>query len=125
MKSVLMIIVLGYNINVLAKSKLDPKLLKSYEAFKKDISCVTKITSGYRSDKDNTRVKGANKSYHLTGEALDLIFPKCLTSLKDLANIASRHFNGVIVYKHHIHVDIRKKAYKAKGTYRVRLSEEE
>lgn len=96
---------------------MNKKLLKAYEEFKKELSCKPIISSGYRSPKKNKAVGGAKNSYHLHGKALDLVFPKCLTHFDDIAQIAKKYFNGVIVYPNHIHVDIRKKPYFGKGKY--------
>lgn len=91
--------------------------MKAYKAFSAKIVCKPKISSGYRSPEKNTSVGGAKGSYHLEGKALDIIFPMCLSSLKDLGRIATEFFNGVIVYPGHIHVDIRKTPYFGKGKY--------
>jgi hypothetical protein len=96
---------------------LSPRLTRGYSLFKKAIVCKPVISSGYRSPNKNKAVKGAKHSYHLSGEALDVKFPMCLTSMEDLATIAKRFFNGVIIYPNHLHIDIRKTPYYGKGRY--------
>lgn len=102
--------------SVNAYAKLDPRLISKFNAFKKEVKCKTIITSGYRSPKENERVGGSKNSYHLKGQALDLAFG-CSKSLEEIGNIAKRYFKGVIVYKKHIHVDIRNKVYHNEGKY--------
>lgn len=97
-----------------ANNSLRTKLVMKYEEFKKESPCSSIISSGRRSKKKNKEVGGAKNSYHLRGMALDLVFPNCKKSLKEIGKIAQKYFNGVIVYKKHIHVDIRKRKYHAK-----------
>ena len=96
---------------------MDNSVTEKYKKFTEALSCDTVITSGDRTTDENRRVGGAKGSYHLKGEALDIAFPNCLTSMEDLGKIARRYFNGVIVYPRHIHVDIRKTPYHGKGRY--------
>lgn len=91
--------------------------MKAYKQFKASIVCKPTITSGHRTPKKNRSVGGSKNSYHLSGKALDLAFPKCLTHLDDLGRIATQFFNGVIIYPNHIHVDIRKTPYYGRGKY--------
>jgi len=85
--------------------------------FQNETACEVKISSGYRYPEKNKLVGGVKGSYHIQGKALDLYFPRCLTYMPDLAKIAFKYFNGVIVYKRHIHVDIRNVPYFGKGSY--------
>jgi uncharacterized protein YcbK (DUF882 family) len=87
-------------------AEINPTLSAKLAEFEKASKCSFIKTSGVRSVEHNKKVGGASKSYHLTGDAYDLV-PKCDTSLKKLGKIAAKIFNGVIVYKKHIHVDIR------------------
>ena len=96
---------------------MDKVVINKYKLFTDDIVCGAVVTSSDRTAKENTRVGGVSNSYHLNGEALDVAFPNCLTSMEDLGKIARKYFNGVIVYKRHIHVDIRKTPYYGKGHY--------
>lgn len=74
--------------------------------------CKLKITSGYRSRKDNARVGGAKNSYHLKDLARDLVIVgKCGHDYRSLGKIAKNLFPGVITYYNHLHVDMRKKPF--------------
>jgi hypothetical protein len=81
----------------------------------KEVPCKIKVTSGYRSPKKNKAVGGARNSYHLYNRARD-IQASCLSPEK-LAQICKKYANGVIVYKHHVHIDNREKPYFGKGVY--------
>lgn len=96
-------------------SKLDPKLEEAYKSFKKGSICTPIITSGYRTAKKNKDVGGAKNSYHLKGKALDIKFKNCKNTLEEISQVAKRYFNGVILYKYHIHVDVRKNKYYGAG----------
>ena len=96
---------------------MDKNVINKYKLFTDALVCDAVVTSGDRSIKENRRVKGVKGSYHLKGEALDIAFPNCLTTMEDLGKIARRYFNGVIIYPKHIHVDIRKTPYYGKGQY--------
>ena len=72
------------------------------------------INSGYRTLEHNLehnkdkKVKGATKSYHLKGMAVDCYAPGLnLTKLAKLGLKAG--FSTAIVYSNHVHFDIRKK----------------
>ena len=92
-------------------------LMDRYKVFTDAVPCHTVITSADRSQTDNARVAGAENSYHLTGQALDIAFINCRVDLNNLGKIARRYFNGVIVYDRHIHVDTRETPYYGKGKY--------
>ncbi len=87
-------------------AEINPELSAKLVEFETASKCSFTKTSGVRTVEHNKKVGGASKSYHLTGDAYDLV-PKCDTSLKKLGKIAAKIFNGVIVYKKHIHVDVR------------------
>jgi uncharacterized protein YcbK (DUF882 family) len=67
------------------------------------------VTSGVRCVKHNTRVGGAKKSKHLTGEAADIkiagVSPNAIAAV---ANNILGHRGGVKAYPTFTHVDIRK-----------------
>ena len=69
------------------------------------VECPIRVHSAKRTKKDNKRVGGAPKSYHLTGNALD-ISAKCI-SHEELAEIAREYANGVLLYHTHVHIDNR------------------
>lgn len=100
-------VALVFTIMVTANAaEINPELSAKLVEFETASKCSFIKTSGVRTVEHNKKVGGASKSYHLTGDAYDLV-PKCDTSLKKLGKIAAKIFNGVIVYKKHIHVDIR------------------
>jgi len=80
-------------INTLAESVFDKKL---------------RITSGYRTPKHNRKVGGAVRSYHLKGQAID-----CYVWSHSHEEVAKKALNcgftTAIVYKSHVHLDIREK----------------
>ena len=121
MKILLITILFSLNANadfIFLAGNLDDLLIERFSRFLGEVQCEPVITSGHRSEEHNKRVGGAKNSYHLKGQALDLFFyDKCGKSLKEIVVIAQKYFNGVIVYKKHIHVDIRDKKYFGKGSY--------
>lgn len=85
------------------------------DKIQKEVKCPIVVTSGYRSKKHNKKVGGAKNSYHLTDRARD-IKANCLSS-RELGKICKKYANGVIVYKHHVHIDNREKPYFGTGVY--------
>jgi len=67
------------------------------------------ITSGYRTPKHNKKVGGASRSYHMKGMAIDC-YCKYLTNEQLGRRGLSAGFTTAIVYKTHVHLDIREKA---------------
>ena len=77
-----------------------------------------KITSSYRSHSCNLKAKGASRSKHLTGRALDLKFVDQTTQerfINDLKNKRGGYYlliynnvTGIGVYDSHVHLDVRK-----------------
>ena len=90
--------------------EIDPNLDTKLEQFKEASKCEFIISSGVRTPEHNKKVGGAKNSYHLNGKAYDLV-KKCDLSYKELGKIATKFFNGVIVYKRHLHVDVRQHKY--------------
>lgn len=81
---------------------LTKKLIKT------SISCgfPLYITSSYRNEEDNKRVKGSATSSHLTGLAADI---KCVESVKRLRLVKNLLNNGIErigIYSTYLHVDI-------------------
>ena len=66
------------------------------------------ITSGYRTSKHNKKVGGAKRSYHLRGMAVDM-YCKYLTHAQLGRRALNCDFTTAIVYKSHVHLDIREK----------------
>lgn len=89
-----------------------PRLLIQYQKFVSMSICTFRITSYIRSKAHNRRVGGVKKSFHLNGQALDVVAEKgCEESYKQLGILAKRYFNGVIVYKTHLHLDLGDRIY--------------
>ena len=83
-----------------------------YVSFKQHTSCDFSINSYIRSRAKNTSVGGSEGSFHLTGQALDISpLRGCNKSLKQLGKEATKYFNGVIVYRTHIHIDMGNRVY--------------
>lgn len=74
-----------------------------------------KISSGFRCKKHNAKIGGAPKSYHTTGEAVDIKLPKGMTVdqlAAEAERIAQFLSGGVIRYPWGIHVDVRGTKYR-------------
>lgn len=91
--------------------KLMPYVVYCLEKLQKRIAPkhIT-INSGYRTLEHNKdkKVKGATKSHHLRGMAVDCYVQGL--SLTKLAKLGLRYgFSTAIVYSNHVHFDVRKK----------------
>ncbi|MBA7667191.1 hypothetical protein ES703_75276 [subsurface metagenome] len=90
---------------------LDSKLLKLLVLLRIMLNRPVYITSGYRCNKENERIKGYKTSYHMLGMAADIKVKDI--SLIELADIAeSFGFKGIGIYKKHLHLDIRPVPYR-------------
>ena len=79
--------------------------------------CAVHMTSTDRTIKHNKAVGGAKNSYHLKNDqAIDFVPTVCKLTLEQFGNIACKYVS-TIVYKHHIHIDIRKNKLCIKGKY--------
>ena len=85
------------------KLVLDEVLIETLEEFRKVIRCPIYIKSGYRCPKHNAAVGGAERSYHLVGQAADIR----VAYMSFARHCACQHFKGVGFYNNHIHVDVR------------------
>lgn len=91
--------------------KLDMELVLLLQALRERISKPISVVSGYRSTAYNKKVGGARRSQHLYGKAAD-IKVKGMSPL-EVAKVADEvGFDGIGVYPHWIHVDVR--GYKAR-----------
>ena len=87
-------------------------VFSQYVLFKKNLGCSLTINSYIRSTAHNKAVGGSKDSFHLTGQAFDVTpLRGCNKSLKQIGKEATKYFNGVIVYKTHIHVDMGNRVY--------------
>lgn len=86
------------------------QLQKIRSHFKKSVT----ITSGYRTEAHNKKVGGAAKSYHMTGQAADIVI-KGVDPLKVYLYADSINVNCVIYYplKKFCHIDTRPGKYRA------------
>lgn len=94
-------------------TRINPSLLdkvkKTFSAFGKELT----ITSGYRSSERNKKVGGAERSQHLSGNAVDIDVSN--VSVPDrikLISIASANgITGIGVYKNSLHFDLGPRRY--------------
>jgi len=90
---------------------LDSRLLKGLVMLRIIMNRPVRISSGYRCEKENKRVKGHKTSYHMAGMAADIkVKDISISSLADFAE--SIGFKGIGIYKKHLHVDIRETLYR-------------
>ena len=90
------------------KCEINPVLLTRIQTLR-DLFGPIIITSGYRCMKHNQKVGGAEKSYHLNGNAVDIRI-KTFDSkrrYKLIKTIYELGFTGIGIGKSKLHVDIR------------------
>lgn len=93
--------------------RVNIKVLKLRKILEVDTNCKLIVSSGHRTVAHNRAVGGARNSFHIKGEALDLVKgPSCKKTYLELARVAYQYYGGVIIYKDHIHVDVRTKKYR-------------
>lgn len=98
--------------------KVDMRLVFALQAFRDRLGGQHKldITSGYRCPVRNKAEGGAPNSYHLRGQAADVLCPAGL-SLDQFYELAdqSGFFGGIIIYSgpDRLHLDIRPRRYRA------------
>ena len=88
------------------------KLQKIRDHFKVPVT----INSAYRTESYNKKVGGASKSYHMKGQAFDIVVKGI--SAKDVALYAEtllKNTGGIGVYSNFIHIDSRKEKSRWKG----------
>jgi len=84
----------------------DAELVYRLERLRKKLNAPIIITSGFRCQKHNKEVGGAENSRHIYGEAADIVV-KGYTP-EQVANAAKEcGFSFIKVYKNHVHVDVR------------------
>lgn len=98
--------------NIKRFSKVKSDINVRFTKLKDLTKCNLKISSGYRTVKQNRRVNGARYSYHLKDLARDVVKDtQCKLTYRQIGLVALSLFQGVIVYKTHIHVDLRSTRY--------------
>lgn len=91
---------------------VNDKLQKIRDHFKVPVT----INSAYRTESYNKKVGGASKSYHMKGQAFDIVVKGI--SAKDVALYAEtllKNTGGIGVYSNFIHIDSRKEKSRWKG----------
>ena len=91
---------------------VNDKLQKIRDHFKVPVI----INSAYRTESYNKKVGGVSKSYHMKGQAFDIVVKGIST--KDVASYAETLLNntgGIGVYSNFIHIDSRKEKSRWKG----------
>ena len=105
--------------------KIDLDLIPLIQRFRNYVEGGVYFNSAYRTPSYNKKVGGANNSYHLKGQALDIPFLnsyKYLTSRKKMcAFFNTLGVKGIIIYPTFIHVDTRTSKYHAdnNGNYKT------
>lgn len=82
------------------------------QAIREHFGAAVTVNSGYRTAEYNKKVGGASKSYHMTGQAFDIVV-KGHTPHEVAQYAQSIGINGVIEYGTFVHVDSRKTKYWA------------
>lgn len=78
--------------------KIDSELVQRLQFLRDRIKRPITITSGYRCQKHNREVGGAQNSYHTQGLAVDIVVENY--GLEELANLAkAMGFKGIGIYK--------------------------
>ncbi len=88
---------------------IDSDLVKRMEKLREYCGFPLRITSGYRSPDKNEEVGGANASFHLKGQAVDVSIKGFSSSMlyRFLKGSFLAGFGGIILYPSHVHLDIR------------------
>lgn len=76
------------------------------QAIRDHFGAPVTINSGYRTPEYNKKVGGASKSYHMTGQAFDIVV-KGHTPAEVARYAQSLDINGIIQYNNFVHVDSR------------------
>lgn len=93
------------------KIVIDEKLVELLQKIRNHFGKPITINSAYRTTSHNKKVGGSTNSYHLKGQAADIV-------VKDVNPILVALYcekigaGGIGVYKTFVHVDTRKKEYR-------------
>ncbi len=90
---------------------MDGAFLKKLQQLRDALERPIEITSGFRCNHHNRHVGGSRRSYHTLGRASDIKVDG--VDVEALGELAKEVFNGVILYKSWVHVDIREGVYYA------------
>ena len=106
------------------KVDIDIRLVKELQKLRDIVGKRIIVTSGYRTPERNKRIGGSSKSKHMEGIAADIYVEDM--SVEEVYFIAKHlQFNGIGLYNHHIHLDIReKKAFwdnRTHKTYEIKI----
>lgn len=89
------------------KILIDVDFVKSkLQAIRDHFNAPVTINSGYRTESYNKKAGGASKSYHMTGQAFDIVV-KCHTPEEVARYAQSLDIKGIIQYNSFVHVDSR------------------
>jgi zinc D-Ala-D-Ala carboxypeptidase len=91
-----------------APGDIRDELRAQLNAMRKDYGKPIQITSGYRSQEYNKKVRGAPNSFHTKGLAADILLPHDPADREQLLRSSFKfHWNGRGFYKTFIHLDMR------------------
>ncbi len=90
---------------------ISPKLIKSYQTFRRIVNTPLIINSGYRCPEYNFKVGGVAMARHQTGEAIDISLKTLenfkLTDIVDALEIAGFKWFQFYPEKNFFHADVR------------------
>ena len=96
------------------KILVDVDFVKNFlQPIRDHFSTAVTINSGYRTATYNTKVGGAKSSYHMKGQAFDIVV-KGKTPLEVAQYAQKLAINGIIQYNGFVHVDSRPTKYWAR-----------
>lgn len=92
--------------------------MTALQTLRDDVGVPLYISSGFRCEKHNKKVKGANKSKHLIGMAVDIALDSLssenihdliyyISSFSEREATKDLGFTGMGIYSKHIHFDLR------------------
>jgi len=86
---------------------LNLHLLICLDGVRSTYNAPIKLTSAYRTYTHNKKVKGADRSCHLTGEAVDILLPVGLVDKNYLINTCNKYFPVTVITDYYIHCAMR------------------
>lgn len=84
------------------------------QAIRNHFGVAVTINSGYRTESYNTKVGGAKSSYHMKGQAFDIVVAGH-TPLEVAQYAQTLDINGIIQYNGFVHMDSRPSRYWARN----------